>query len=73
MNCTSRIRRRRGIGFSIPSLGVRELTYELSLFDHEGRLRRVEVDPTLGTLHGERLIDVRHEPSSALRKAGRRA
>jgi hypothetical protein len=41
--------------------GVRELTYELSLFDHEGRLRRVEVDPTLGTLHGERLIDVRHE------------
>jgi len=41
--------------------GIRELTYELSLFDHDGRLRRVEVDPTLGTLHGERLIDVRHE------------
>jgi beta-galactosidase/beta-glucuronidase len=41
--------------------GIRELTYELSLFDHEGRLRRVEVDPTLGTIRGERLIDVRHE------------
>jgi len=40
--------------------GIRQLTYELSLFDHEGRLRRVEVDPTLGTLHGERLVDVRH-------------
>ena len=41
--------------------GIRELTYELSLFDHDGRLRRVEVDPTLGTIRGERLIDVRHE------------
>jgi hypothetical protein len=41
--------------------GIRELTYELSLFDHDGGLRRVEVDPTLGTLRGERLIDVRHE------------
>jgi hypothetical protein len=41
--------------------GVRELTYELSLFDHAGRLRRVEVDPTAGTLAGQRLIDVRHE------------
>jgi hypothetical protein len=40
--------------------GVRELTYELSLFDSEGRLRRVEVDPTAGVL-GERLVDVRHE------------
>jgi hypothetical protein len=41
--------------------GIRELTYELSLFDREGRLRRVEVDPTLGSIRGERLIDVRHE------------
>ena len=40
--------------------GIRELTYELSLFDHEGQLRRVEVDPTLGSLLGERLVDVRH-------------
>ena len=28
--------------------GVREITYELSLFDHSGRLRRVEVDPAAG-------------------------
>jgi hypothetical protein len=41
--------------------GVRELTYELSLFDAEGRLRRVEVDPTQGSALSQRLIDVRHE------------
>jgi hypothetical protein len=41
--------------------GVRELTYDLSLFDSEGRLRRVEVDPTLGSAESQRLIDVRHQ------------
>jgi hypothetical protein len=41
--------------------GIRELTYELSLFDHQGRLRRVEVDPTAGSARSERLVDVRHE------------
>jgi Exo-beta-D-glucosaminidase Ig-fold domain/Concanavalin A-like lectin/glucanases superfamily/Glycosyl hydrolases family 2/Glycosyl hydrolases family 2, sugar binding domain/Glycosyl hydrolases family 2, TIM barrel domain len=41
--------------------GVRELTYELSLFDSQGRLRRVEVDPTAGAALGQRLVDVRHE------------
>jgi Exo-beta-D-glucosaminidase Ig-fold domain/Concanavalin A-like lectin/glucanases superfamily/Glycosyl hydrolases family 2/Glycosyl hydrolases family 2, sugar binding domain/Glycosyl hydrolases family 2, TIM barrel domain len=41
--------------------GVRELTYELSLFDSEGRLRRVEVDPTVGSAASQRLIDVRHQ------------
>jgi Exo-beta-D-glucosaminidase Ig-fold domain/Glycosyl hydrolases family 2/Concanavalin A-like lectin/glucanases superfamily/Glycosyl hydrolases family 2, sugar binding domain/Glycosyl hydrolases family 2, TIM barrel domain len=41
--------------------GVREITYELSLFDGQGRLRRVEVDPTLGSALGDRLVDVRHE------------
>jgi hypothetical protein len=40
--------------------GIRQITYELSLFDHEGRLRRVEIDPTLAGLRGERLVDVRH-------------
>ena len=40
---------------------MRELTYELSLFDSQGRLRRVEVDPTAGSALGERLVDVRHE------------
>jgi hypothetical protein len=28
--------------------GIREITYDLSLFDRSGRLRRVEVDPTGG-------------------------
>ncbi|MEJ1965095.1 MAG: LamG-like jellyroll fold domain-containing protein [Gammaproteobacteria bacterium] len=41
--------------------GIRHITYELSLFDHEGRLRRVEVDLAGGTARGERLVDVRHE------------
>ena len=41
--------------------GIRHITYELSLFDHEGRLRRVEVDLAGGSARGERLIDVRHE------------
>jgi hypothetical protein len=41
--------------------GIREITYELSLFDHSGQLRRVEVDPTAGSERHEQLIDVRHE------------
>jgi hypothetical protein len=41
--------------------GIRHLTYELSLFDSRGRLRRVEVDPTAGSARSERLVDIRHE------------
>ncbi len=41
--------------------GVRTLSYELSLFDSQGRLRRVEVDPTAGSAANERLVDSRHE------------
>ena len=37
------------------------MTFELSLYDAQGRLLRVEVDPTAGTQLGQRLIDVRHE------------
>ena len=40
--------------------GIRQLTYELSLFDHRGRLRRVLVDPSGGSALQQRLIDVRH-------------
>ena len=39
--------------------GVREVTYELSLFDHQGRLRRVEIDPAAD--RGVSLVDGRHE------------
>jgi len=39
--------------------GIRELSYELSLFDRAGRLRRVEVDPTAAP--GVALVDTRHE------------
>jgi beta-galactosidase/beta-glucuronidase len=45
---------------AVLKFGIRQLTYELSLFDHQGLLRRVEVDPTLGTELGQRLVDVRH-------------
>jgi Exo-beta-D-glucosaminidase Ig-fold domain/Glycosyl hydrolases family 2/Glycosyl hydrolases family 2, sugar binding domain/Concanavalin A-like lectin/glucanases superfamily/Glycosyl hydrolases family 2, TIM barrel domain len=48
--------------------GIRHITYELSLFDTSGRLRRVDVDVASGSRHGERLIDVRHE---ALKKSPR--
>jgi hypothetical protein len=41
--------------------GIRHVTYEFSLFDSDGRLRRVEVDVTAGSARGERLIDNRHE------------
>jgi hypothetical protein len=39
--------------------GIREISYELSLFDSAGRLRRVEVDPTAAP--GVALVDGRHE------------
>ncbi|MCC2975935.1 glycoside hydrolase family 2 [Sphingomonas sp. PL-96] len=41
--------------------GIREVSYDLSLFDHAGALRRVNVQTTDGKLAGTKLIDVRHE------------
>lgn len=41
--------------------GIREVSYDLSLFDSKGRLRRVNVQTTDGKLDGEKLIDVTHE------------
>lgn len=43
------------------TFGVREITYELSLFDGAGRLRRVEVSPTVAHARGEEIVNVRHE------------
>lgn len=43
--------------------GVREVSYELSLFDAAGELRRVEYDPSRAP--GQRVVDVRHQ---AIRK-----
>jgi Glycosyl hydrolase 2 galactose-binding domain-like/Exo-beta-D-glucosaminidase Ig-fold domain/Concanavalin A-like lectin/glucanases superfamily/Glycosyl hydrolases family 2/Glycosyl hydrolases family 2, TIM barrel domain len=40
--------------------GVREVTYELSLFDHSGALRRVDYDPTVGRTATEPRVDVTH-------------
>lgn len=41
--------------------GMREVTYELSLMDQNGALRRVEVDLTEAKARGEKIIDVSHE------------
>jgi hypothetical protein len=42
------------------TFGVREVTYELTLFDHTGHLRRVEVNPTLTLGKSYDPVDVRH-------------
>ena len=41
--------------------GIREITYELSLLDSAGHLRRVEYSPTTARLKSELVVDVRHE------------
>ena len=41
--------------------GIREITYELSLFDSTGHLRRVEVSPSVAALSGKAVVDQRHE------------
>jgi hypothetical protein len=41
--------------------GIREITYELSLLDSSGRLRRVEVDPARAALSNTPLVDETHE------------
>jgi hypothetical protein len=41
--------------------GVREITYEISLLDGQGELRRVEYDPTAGRLDAAPQVDVTHE------------
>ena len=40
--------------------GIREVSYDLGLFDRAGTLRRVNVQTTDGGLAGTKLIDVRH-------------
>lgn len=41
--------------------GIREITYELSLLDSTGHLRRVEISPTTAMLHNEQVVNVTHE------------
>ncbi len=41
--------------------GIREVTYELTLYDATGHLRRVEILPTTAGLRGEKIVDVSHE------------
>ena len=41
--------------------GIREITYELSLLDSAGHLRRLEYSPTTARVKGEQIVDTRHE------------
>jgi len=41
--------------------GMRELSYEISLVDSGGMLRRVDYRPTLARAEGKQVVDVRHE------------
>lgn len=41
--------------------GIREVTYELSLMDQTGRLRRAELDLAQARARGEHITDVSHE------------
>jgi hypothetical protein len=41
--------------------GIREITYELSLLDSTGHLRRLEYSPTIARLKPQLVVDVRHE------------
>ena len=41
--------------------GIREITYELSLLDSAGQLRRLEYSPTTARLKSETVVDVRRE------------
>jgi len=42
------------------NFGIREITYELSLFDNSGKLRRVAVMPALAWPASKKLVDVTH-------------
>jgi hypothetical protein len=41
--------------------GIREITYELSLLDSSGRLRRLEYSPTIARLQDEEVVNTSHE------------
>jgi len=41
--------------------GIREITYELSLLDRGGHLRRVEYSPTAAREKNEQVVDITHE------------
>lgn len=44
----------------VTRFGMRQVTYELSLLDSHGHLRRVEINPSLARARGERLVDTSH-------------
>ena len=43
------------------TFGIRQITYETSLLDGSGHLRRVEMDLSAARARGEQIVDVRHQ------------
>jgi len=43
------------------TFGIREITYELSLLDDSGHLRRVEYSPTTASTQHQQVVDLTHE------------
>ena len=43
------------------NFGIREITYEVSLYNSAGQLRRVEISPTAARMRDEQIVDVTHE------------
>jgi beta-galactosidase/beta-glucuronidase len=41
--------------------GIREITYEISLLDSAGHLRRVDYSPTMAREKNEQIVDITHE------------
>jgi hypothetical protein len=41
--------------------GIREITYEISLLDSTGHLRRVDYSPTVARQKNEQIVDITHE------------
>jgi beta-galactosidase/beta-glucuronidase len=56
LSADGRVSDRRDVRF-----GIREVSYDLGLFDSAGKLARVQVQTTDGGLAGTKLIDVTHE------------
>lgn len=45
----------------VTTFGIREVSYELSLFDSKGQLRRVEISPAEASRLRQHVVDVTHE------------
>jgi hypothetical protein len=49
------------VGTQTNTLRLRQFSYELSLLDTQGRLRRIEYSPTIARARKEKVVDVSHQ------------